>query len=106
MRLLPLLLIAPTLLFPASANAQEFKGLVNVNPINNYRKNFNESFDRVLAATNYIDRWDGDYEDAIMRELASIQVDKCEKTTSRDRRKKCISRLEYLGNSLERYLGI
>ena len=95
------------LALPTSVNAGEFKGLVNVNPINNYHKNFKKSFNRVLAATNYIDAEDDRYEDAIMRSLATIQVDGCmAKKIDRPSRKSCVARLEKLGNSLENYLGL
>ncbi|WP_156114220.1 hypothetical protein [Myxosarcina sp. GI1] len=94
------------MLYPLSVKADEFKGLVNVNPINNYLKDFSDSYNKVLAATNYIDRVDDDYEDAIMYELASIKVDNCLIAKRIKERKKCVKRLEYLGESLEKYLGL
>lgn len=106
MRILNTFFISFLILSPLSVNAEEFKGLVNVNPINNYLKDFPKSYDNVLAATNYIAQEDDDYEDAIMHELASIEVDNCFKPRNIAHRKKCVERLEYLGESLEDYLGL
>lgn len=89
-----------------SVKAEDFKGLVNVNPINNYLTDFPESFNNVLAATNYIDRVDDDYEDAIFNILAEIELDGCKTTKSRRQRKDCIKKLELVGESLENYLGL
>ena len=106
MRIVSILLITFFLLPQNNVKAEKFRGLVNVNPINNYLKDFLESYNRVLAATNYIDKADDDYEDAVFYLLAEIELDDCFTTRSRYKRKECIEKLEFVGESLEAYLGL
>jgi hypothetical protein len=89
-----------------NTKAEEFKGLVNVNPINNYLTDFPDSFNKVVYATAYIGKDDDDFENAILYQLAEIEVDNCFTTNSLSHRKECIKKLEYLGENLEKYLGI
>ncbi len=100
--LIPILFFA----YQNIAIAQESIKLVAVNPINNYEKDFSKSFDRVLAATNYIDRDDRRYEDAVFETLAQIKVDGCMTARRIKHREECVEKLELVGDSLESYLGL